>query len=244
MRRRTLLKSLGAAFVARPIARLAIGDAQAAALDQQSAPPPAASAAPPDLTPTQIATLAAIADVALPASIGAPARKSAVDDFVSWIENYKAGADTGHSYGSSVLQRPTATSPATRYPAQFAALDQAAVAAGAASFVALDAAGRRKIVEAALTTPTPVTRLGARPTGANLVGDLVGFYFNSSAANDACYERAIGRDSCRSLDGSEQAPAPLQRTQDALRQAQDAALRQAQGVARPSRTLGKARGPR
>lgn len=203
MHRRTLLKSIGAALVARPIASLAIDGAEVEAQTAQ------APAAPPDFTPAQVAILMAIADVALPASIGAAARKAAVDDFVSWVENYKPGADTGHSYGSSVLQRPTGPSPAVRYPAQFAALDAAAAAAGAASFVALDAAGRRKIVQDALTTPAPVTRLAARPNGANLVGDLVGFYFTSAAANDACYERAIGRDSCRSLDGSEQAPAPL-----------------------------------
>lgn len=208
MKRRTLLKSLGAAFVARPIASLAIADTHAAALKTQAAQAPGAA---PDLTAAQIATLGAIADVALPASIGAAARKAAVDDFVSWIQNYKPGSDTGHSYGSSVLQRPTGPSPASRYPAQFAALDQAAAAAGAASFLTLDAAGRRTIVEDALNTPVPVTRLGARPNGANLVADLVGFYFTSAAANDACYERAIGRDSCRSLDGSENAPAPLEK---------------------------------
>jgi hypothetical protein len=35
------------------------------------------------------------------------------------------------------------------------------------------------------------------------------FYFRSSDANDLCYRAAIGRDLCRGLDGSEQAPPPL-----------------------------------
>jgi hypothetical protein len=36
-------------------------------------------------------------------------------------------------------------------------------------------------------------------------------YFRSAAANDRAYGRAIGREACRDLRGSEARPAPLSR---------------------------------
>jgi hypothetical protein len=189
MKRRALLQSLAGLLVARP----ALGSA-AAALQSDA------------LTATQVATLTAMAEVVLPSAIGAAGRDSAVEDFVRWLRNYREGADTGHGYGAATLSRPTGPSPAARYPEQFAALDRAARAAGAASFAALAQAGRRAIVAAALEGPPRVTRLPARPTGANLVADFMGLWFNSAAAFDLAYNAQIGRDTCRSLDGSDKAP--------------------------------------
>jgi hypothetical protein len=54
-----------------------------------------------------------------------------------------------------------------------------------------------------------VNRLPARPTGANLVADFMGLYFNSGDAWDLCYHAEIGRDRCRALDGSDQPPPPF-----------------------------------
>jgi hypothetical protein len=62
------------------------------------------------------------------------------------------------------------------------------------------------VIEAALSTPQPVANLPARPTGANLVADFMGFYFNSPDATDLAYQRAIMRDTCRGLPGSEKEP--------------------------------------
>jgi hypothetical protein len=189
MHRRTLLQSLASAFAVRPFVTwrgLAQSD---------------------DLTPANIATIRAIADVVLPSSLG-PARHDAiVADFAGWFHNYREGADRGHSYGSSTVSSPTGPSPARRYPPQFDALDKAAADRGAASFAALAIEPRREIVEAALNTPQRVTRLPARPTGANLVADFMGFYFNSPDAFDLAYNAAIGRDTCRGLEGSDREPA-------------------------------------
>ena len=100
-----------------------------------------------------------------------------------------------------------AAPPARQYPAQFAALEASARTAGAASFAASSKEQRRTIVEASLNAPERVTRLPGTPTGANLVADFMGFYFNSPDAYDVCYGRDIGADRCRSLTGSEQEPA-------------------------------------
>ena len=192
MKRRTLLQSFVGAFVATPLARWR-----------------AAARTVDDLSEAQVATLKGIAEVVVPTAAGAEGRDRAVAQFTAWVANYKAGADRGHGYGSSTLSQPTGPSPAARYPEQFAALDQAARGQGAASFAAAPLAVRRAIVENALNTPQAVTRLPNRPTGANLVADFMGMYFSSAEAMDLCYQAEIGRDTCRGLEGSEQAPRPM-----------------------------------
>ena len=148
-------------------------------------------------------TLAALAETVLPSESD---RRGAVAAFIRWIDDYKEDADTDHGYGVTRV-RATGPSPAKSYPTQIAALDAAARAAGAASFATASVAQRRAIVEAALTDAR-IERLPARPNGGHIAVDLMAHYFNSSAANDLCYRAAINRDACRSLAGSENAPAP------------------------------------
>ena len=197
MHRRRLLQSFAAVIVARS------APTHTVASQAPAAPQPAA------LTAANIDTLRAIADVVLPQEIGADERAAAVAAFVAWHRNYREGADRGHGYGSSTLSSPTGPAPATRYAPQFMALDAAARERGVAAFAALPRDQRQAVVEAALESPQRVTRLPARPTGANLVADLMGHYFNGGAAWDLCYRADIGRDRCRTLDGSDRPPAPL-----------------------------------
>lgn len=148
--------------------------------------------------------LIAIAEVVLPSEAD---RKAAVDAFTRWIENYQEGADTDHGYGNPRV-RTTGPSPARNYPVQIAALEAAARARGSAAFSAASLQQRRAILEAAITE-AKIERLPARPSGGHIAADLMGHYFNSSAANDLCYRAAIGRDDCRGLAGSESAPLHL-----------------------------------
>lgn len=145
--------------------------------------------------------LLAMADVVLPAECD---RQAAVAAFVKWIDGYKEGADTDHGYGNTRI-RSTGPSPARNYAAQLTALDAAARAAGAAGFAAATAAQRRSVVEAAIAS-AKIDRLPPRPNGGYIATDLMGHYFNSSAANDLCYRAAINRDACRGLAGSERPP--------------------------------------
>jgi len=192
--RRSLLKLVGAVLAWRPFARFKVF---------------AEAAQAPIFTPDQIQALAGIAEVTLPSALDAEGRDNAVRKFVSWHVNYREGADMGHGYGNSTLRPKSGPPVSPRYAAQFASLDQAARAQGAASFRAASAAIRRSIVEAALNTPQPVNRLPARPTGANLVADFIGMYFNSAGASDLAYQAAIGRDDCRGLENSDQPPAAI-----------------------------------
>jgi hypothetical protein len=191
MHRRELLKSLAAASALPALARIDV------------------HAQTTDFTPAQVATLRAIAEVVLPSTLAADKRDDAVRKFVTWVRGYRAGADRGHGYGDSQLSAPTGPSPAAKYPAQFEALDAAAKAAGGSTFAALALAGRRTIIEASLNGPARVANFSARPNGANLVADFMGLYFNSADARDLAYNAAIGRDTCRGLDGSEKAPSAL-----------------------------------
>ena len=155
-------------------------------------------------TDDRAVVLLAIAEVVLPAESD---RKAAVAAFTSWIDNYKEGADTDHGYGNTRI-RALGPSPARNYPAQITALDGAARAKGAQSFAAASVADRRAILEQAIAD-AKVDRLTARPTGAHIATDLMGHYFNSSAAADLCYRANIARDACRGLAGSDQRPRPL-----------------------------------
>jgi hypothetical protein len=149
-------------------------------------------------------TVSAIAEAVLPAEAD---RKAAVTAFTRWIANYKEGADTDHGYGNTRV-RSTGPSPARNYAAQIAALEAAAKAKGATGFVAASLDQRRAIVEAAITD-AKIERISARPTGAHIITDLMGHYFNSPVAQDLCYRAAIGRDACRGLPGSEKKPTSL-----------------------------------
>jgi hypothetical protein len=154
-----------------------------------------------DLNPV---LLAAIAEVVLPSEAD---QKAAVTAFTAWTAGYKEGADTDHGYGTTRV-RATGPSPARNYPAQIAALDAAAKAGGAASFAAASLGQRRALVEAAIAD-AKIERLPARPSGGHIATDLMGHYFNSSAANNLCYRAAIDRDLCRGLPASVRKPPPL-----------------------------------
>jgi len=179
--RRGAIKTLGAVAAAVPVLRL---PAEVDVLD-----------------PT---ILSAIAEVVLPSETN---HKMAVAAFAKWINEYTENADTDHGYGNTRV-RATGPSPAKNYPAHLAALDTAARGAGAASFATAPVDERRRILEAAIAG-AKVERLPARPTGAHIATDLMGHFFNSSAANDLCYRAYIRRDECRGLAGSEMPPAPL-----------------------------------
>jgi hypothetical protein len=153
----------------------------------------------PSLSAGDEARIRAIGEVVLPAEIGPDGRTKAIDGFLSWLKDYRAGVDTDHGYGFTRLRR-TAASPAAKYPAQLAALG--------ADFLGVSTDARRRRIEEAIIA-AKVERLPWRPDGGHIASDVMSFYFNSIEANDLAYRAAIGRDTCRGLAGSENRPAPL-----------------------------------
>jgi hypothetical protein len=183
--RRDALKTLAAAPMASRLKAGATDRSNAGSFDLQAGDP----------------ALNALADVVLPAEAD---RKAALAAFVAWHDGYKEGADTDHGYGNTRI-RATGPGPSKNYAVQLQALDAAARAAGAASLAAAAPALRRTLVDAAVAD-AKVDRLPARPTGGHVATDLMGHYFNSSAANDLCYRARINRDACRGLAGSDLPP--------------------------------------
>jgi hypothetical protein len=143
--------------------------------------------------------LRALAGVVLPAELGTAGIDRTAEAFVRWVRGYRAGAEMDHGYGNTRL-RSKGGSPAAGYLQQLEGL-RAALLSG-------DPDSRRQAVTAALEQAR-ITDLPRTPDGRHIAADLMAFYFRSSDANDLCYRAAIGRDLCRGLDGSEQAPPPL-----------------------------------
>ena len=192
MTRRLWLRLVGAVAAALPLSSLrtfAWGHAQTA----------------PTLN---TATLGAVAEVVLPSVLTAAERADAVTAFVEWVAGYRAGADAGHGYGTTRLRR-TGPSPASAYPDQLAALEAAAKAEGATSFLALPLDARRRLIDAALTTPTRVSQLPTQPNGVHVIADFMGQFFHGQAGYNLAYRAAINRVECRGLDGSDAPPASL-----------------------------------
>lgn len=154
-------------------------------------------------TDVDLPRLVALAAAVLPHELDAAGRRRAVDQFMGWVRDYRAGAERDHGYGSPAI-RTMPASPAGHYAAQLADLDRRAGGA----FAAQPVADQQRLVAEALTAAN-VRDLPGRPTGAHIATDLMSHYFNSPAANDLAYGRLIGRDACRDLAGSDARPAPL-----------------------------------
>jgi hypothetical protein len=145
--------------------------------------------------------LVPIADVVLPSEIGSDGRARVVRSFIRWLQEYRAGADMDHGYGFTRLRR-TPASPVAKYGPQFTALDQRA---GGQGFAGLSVDARRVILEETIAA-AKIDRLPGRPDGGHIATDLMAFYFNSDEAHDLAYRAAIGRDTCRGLEGSQERP--------------------------------------
>jgi len=152
------------------------------------------------------ATLLALAGAVLPESLGAERVREIANRFQTWLHAYRAGAELDHGYGHTRLQT-TGDSPAAGHGRQLAALEAAARAEGAA-FARLPAVRQRALVAKALAA-AKITDLPERPDGRHVAADLLAFFFRSSEASDLCYGAAIGRDTCRGLPGSDEAPLRL-----------------------------------
>jgi hypothetical protein len=145
------------------------------------------------------ARLRALATAVLPAELGAAGLERTVLAFERWLAGYREGAELLHGYGSGEI-RVTGPSPALRWAAQLDALGP--------TFASLPAEERQARVRSALGSGRfagfpPVDRAPHIAVG------LLAFFYDSPEATDLCYEAAIGRNSCRPLATSPQAPLPL-----------------------------------
>lgn len=165
---------------------------------------PAANATPQGSTPSRVtgfdrATLDAVGDTMLPASLG-DGRRDAVNAFVAWIDGYEPVAEEMHGYGyADVRYLPPDPAPAWR--AQLDALDLLAKKTARKRFHELDEGGRKEILTIALAR-VPGGRLPAPLAATHVAVALVAHWSASPRAWNAAFGADISPNSCRTLDGT------------------------------------------
>jgi len=186
--RRRFLASMAAAV---PLASLA-RRAHAAALLHVSSEP---------------ATLDALAEAVLPSVLGRSGATRAAAAFRDWGANYHESAELLHGYGTSRL-RSTGPTPLTRWTTQLDDLEAQAQTKQHRRFRDLSVADRTALVREALQGQR-LDRMPSVADAGHVAVALLAHFYDSSAANDLCYDAQIGRLTCRPLSASSRKPLPL-----------------------------------
>ena len=177
--RRSFVQSLGVAFSALLVPR-----------ELWSRPPA------PRIDPVR---LRALADATLPSSLGEGGIGATVDGFVTWLADYRPGAELSHGYGSGSMEiRYLPPDPTPRWEAQLQSLNDVAEERFGSGFPDLSRERQRLILREELGEESMSGM--SSPLEANHVGAaLMAFYFGSAAATDLAYGALIEREKCRSL---------------------------------------------
>lgn len=144
--------------------------------------------------------------VVLPSELGPAGVERAVSGFERWIAGYREGAELLHDYGSGEIRR-TGPSPALRWAGQLRDLDAAARKRGK-PFASLDSSAREELIRSALAGSKP-GGLPAVDRAPHVATGLLVWFYSTPEAADLCYGVRIGRNGCRPLAESAQAPIPL-----------------------------------
>ena len=151
--------------------------------------------------------LDAVATAVLPASLGAPAIRTATDAFVAWADGYEPVAEEMHGYGyADVRYLPADPSPAWR--AQLTALDLLAHRHGTTGFSTLPLAKQQELLGAVLRDQ----RGDRLPVPLNASHIAVALLAHWSSGPDA-WDRALGArvapGVCRTLGDATRKPLPV-----------------------------------
>ncbi len=152
------------------------------------------------------AALDALAEVVLPSvAMGKAAFAKEVESFRKWGAEYREGAEANHGYGTSRL-RTLGPTPMTRWSRQLDDLDAQAKAKHQKAFHEISLAERGDLVRAALQGQR-LDRMPSVADASHVALGVLAHFYNSSEANDLCYEAKIGQQTCRPL--AQQARKPL-----------------------------------
>lgn len=150
-----------------------------------------------------------LATAILPSELGTAGARRAADGFITWVREYRAGAEMSHGYGNARI-RSTGADPSLRWAPQLDALEADAQKAHARGFSAITDEQRRAIVRAQLTSERGAS-LGNVVSAQHVAVALLAHFYGSPEATDLCYEARIGRNACRPLSQSPQRPAQIRR---------------------------------
>ena len=192
--RRGFVKSVAAVVPVAAVVRQAASTVR----DVPAAPPP---------PPLDDELLHALGEAVLPTELDAASAGRVLADFQSWLEAYRPVAEINHGYGTGEI-RYTPADPAPAWQAQLEALDLEAHQRFSNSFNDIDVASRRQMVRRQMARD----RIDGFPrphTARHVAVGLLAFYYSTPEAADLCYQRAIGKQSCRSLARSPDEPPRL-----------------------------------
>jgi gluconate 2-dehydrogenase subunit 3-like protein len=153
------------------------------------------------------ATLDALAEAILPSALGRAGITKEVADFREWGKDYREGAEVNHGYGTSRL-RSLGPTPLTKWTTQLDDLDARAQSKHQKSFREIPVADRVALVRAVLEGQR-VDRMPGVADASHVSLALLAHFYDSSAANDLCYEAKIGKATCRPLATSSRKPLPM-----------------------------------
>jgi hypothetical protein len=158
---------------------------------EQTAPAPAAG---------KPETLAAVAGIVLPvASLGQDGVQRVVEGFRKWLDELEPVAELDHVYivTDDIPYGPP--DPKPLFTAQLEALELEAEKRHAKSFAAVTREEQETILRRQLP-PNPGAAIPDPAKAPHVAFGLLAYFFQSSEANDLCYDRAIERTTCRGVE--------------------------------------------
>ena len=152
-------------------------------------------------------TLRAVAGIVLPAAaLGEGGVERVVVGFQKWLDELEPVAELDHAYifTDEILYGPP--DPAPLWTSQLEALDLEAEKRHEASFAAIPREEQAAILRRQM--PPGLTELPQPARAPHVALGLLAYFYQTSGANDLCYERAIEKATCRGVDsGAVEPPA-------------------------------------
>ncbi|MES2521390.1 MAG: twin-arginine translocation signal domain-containing protein [Gemmatimonadota bacterium] len=154
------------------------------------------------------ALLDALADVVLPAALGADGKRGATDAFVAWVDGYDPVAEEMHGYGyADVRYLPPDPAPAWR--AQLDGLELLSQRTTGRAFATLDVPARASVVEAALRRERGGDRLPAPLGASHIAVAMLSHWASSPGAWDLALGVQVAPSTCRPLADVVRKPLPV-----------------------------------
>ena len=163
---------------------------------------------PPNPARLDDALLRALGHTVLPAELEPQQFDRALAGFQTWLEEYEPGAELNHGYGTEEI-KTTPDDPTPRWQRQLESLEQEA-RQRQRSFADLDLDTRAEIVRGQIAGDR-LNRLPRAYNARHVAVGLLAYFYATPEATDLCYQRAIGKNTCRPLAQSPEEPAPVDR---------------------------------
>ena len=152
--------------------------------------------------------LDAVAEVVLPAELGASGREAAIRQFIGWADGYDPVAEEMHGYGYSDI-RYLPADPAPAWRAQLAALDLLATRSRRKTFAVLPIDVRRVLLEASMPRGAG-DRLPSPLHASHVAIALLAHWAASADAWDLALGAKVQPGNCRVLGDANARPLPIQ----------------------------------